>query len=307
MKMSIGMQSMVRVIHGSNDDRFPIAGATVATVQENLADAFNIPIEAFGWVNGKIVGEDFRLRDADILEFIVPDGFKGAGAKPDDSYFQPIKTPFPYYGGKARVAPEVWRRFGDVKNYVEPFFGGGGVLLNRPLIPGVLRKETVNDIDALLVNFWRASKLHPRKLAKVADYPVNELDLHARHKWLTQKREDIRETMNAKPAWCDPVVAAWWVWGICQWIGGGWCASDGQSRKKPSSHGRGVHRQSHQRPGLDGCGIYRKGDKSRGELLREYFASLSARLERVDILNRRLVEGGHACCHNPIRNHRSVS
>ncbi|MGE3408653.1 MAG: DNA adenine methylase [Pirellulales bacterium] len=284
MKMSIGMQSMVKVIHGSNDDRFPIAGATVATVQENLADAFNIPIEAFGWVNGKIVGEDFRLRDDDILEFIVPDGFKGARGKSDDSDFQPIKTPFPYYGGKSRVAPEIWRRFGDVKNYVEPFFGGGGVLLNRPLMPGVLRKETVNDIDALLANFWKSAKQHPRKLAKVADYPVSELDLHARHKWLTQKREAIREKMLAEPAWCDPVVAAWWVWGISQWIGGGWCASDGQSRKKPSSHGRGVNRQSHWRPSVDGRGVHRSGDKSRGELLREYFASLSARLERVDIL-----------------------
>lgn len=269
--MSIATHSMVKVIHGSNDDRFPIAGATVATVQENLADAFNIPIEAFGWVNGKIVGEDFRLRDDDTLEFIVPDGFKGARGKSDGPNFRGIKSPFPYYGGKARVAPEVWRRFGDVKNYVEPFFGGGGVLLNRPISLGVFRKETVNDIDALLVNFWRASKLHPRKLAKVADYPVSEIDLHARHQWLTQKREAIQQVMDAKPAWCDPVVAAWWVWGISQWIGGGWCAAG--------------KRQSHQRPCLDGNGVHRNVDKSRGDLLREYFASLSSRLERVKITN----------------------
>ena len=53
-------------------------------------------------------------------------GRKGGG--PDD---QPLRAPFPYFGGKARAAPEVWRRFGDVKNYVEPFFGGGAVLLDR--------------------------------------------------------------------------------------------------------------------------------------------------------------------------------
>lgn len=238
--MSIEMQSVVKVIHGSNDDSFPVAGATVAKVQENLADAFNIPIEAFAWVNGVIVGEDFRLRDNDTLEFIVPDGVKGAQSKADDSDFQPIKTPFPYYGGKSRVAPEIWRRFGDVKNYVEPFFGGGGVLLNRPLSAGAFRKETVNDIDALLANFWKAAKQHPRKLAKVADYPVSELDLHARHKWLTQKREAIWEKLLAEPAWCDPVVAAWWVWGISQWKGGGWCSVDSLSRRLAYVNGERV-------------------------------------------------------------------
>lgn len=29
-----------------------------------------------------------------------------------------LKAPFPYMGGKSRVAREVWRRFGDVPNYV---------------------------------------------------------------------------------------------------------------------------------------------------------------------------------------------
>lgn len=31
------------------------------------------------------------------------------------------KAPFPWFGGKSKVAAEVWRRFGDVTNYVEPF------------------------------------------------------------------------------------------------------------------------------------------------------------------------------------------
>jgi site-specific DNA-adenine methylase len=33
------------------------------------------------------------------------------------------RAPFPWFGGKRRVAPVVWQRFGDVENYVEPFFG----------------------------------------------------------------------------------------------------------------------------------------------------------------------------------------
>ena len=34
-----------------------------------------------------------------------------------------LKAPFPWFGGKSRVAHLVWQRFGDVANYVEPFFG----------------------------------------------------------------------------------------------------------------------------------------------------------------------------------------
>jgi site-specific DNA-adenine methylase len=41
-----------------------------------------------------------------------------------------LKAPFPWFGGKSRVADIVWDRFGDVANYVEPFFGSGAVLLH---------------------------------------------------------------------------------------------------------------------------------------------------------------------------------
>lgn len=43
-----------------------------------------------------------------------------------------MNAPFPYFGGKSRVADLVWSRFGDVKNYVEPFCGSCAVLLKRP-------------------------------------------------------------------------------------------------------------------------------------------------------------------------------
>jgi len=42
------------------------------------------------------------------------------------------KTPFPWFGGKSQAAPLVWQLLGDCPHYVEPFFGGGAVLLNRP-------------------------------------------------------------------------------------------------------------------------------------------------------------------------------
>ena len=64
-----------------------------------------------------------------------------------------LKSPFPYFGGKSRAVGLVWPRFGVVRNYVEPFFGSGAMLLGRPA-PWT-GSETVNDADGLLCNFWR--------------------------------------------------------------------------------------------------------------------------------------------------------
>lgn len=33
-----------------------------------------------------------------------------------------IKSPFPYFGGKLKVAATVWARFGDVQSYIEMAF-----------------------------------------------------------------------------------------------------------------------------------------------------------------------------------------
>jgi len=132
----------------------------------------------------------------------------------------PLRAPFPWFGGKSRAAPLVWEAFGDVANYVEPFAGSLAVLLARPTPPGV---ETVNDRDTYLANFWRALSADPEGVAHHADWPVSEADLHARHRWLVAQG-DFRQRMRADPDFFDAKVAGWWVWGICQWIGSGWCA-----------------------------------------------------------------------------------
>lgn len=172
---------------------------------------------------------------------------------------QKLKSPFPYFGGKSRIAHEVWARFGDVPNYVEPFAGSLAVLLARPTLP---RNETVNDIDCFLTNFWRALRNDPDGVAKWADYPVSEIDLHARHRWLVDQKDFI-EAMRSDPDYYDVKIAGWWVWGICAWIGKGWCGNS-QSKQLPSISrgGRGMHRI-----GIDN--------------LYNYFAALSARLRRV--------------------------
>ena len=196
---------------------------------------------------------------------------------------QTLKAPFPWFGGKSRVADLVWDRFGDVPNYVEPFFGSGAVLLGRPTPPGI---ETVNDKDCLLANFWRALKSDPDTVAEWADNPVNEAEQHARHLWLVQQ-EEFRERMKTDPDHYDAKIAGWWVWGQCIWIGSRWCRSAYTANWKQLPHlgdaGMGVHRQ---RPHLGwGVGVQRKlphlGDAGMG--LADYFSELAARLRRVRV------------------------
>jgi hypothetical protein len=143
---------------------------------------------------------------------------KGAGVA--------LKAPMPWFGGKSSVADLIWARFGDVANYVDPFCGSLAVLLARPHAP---RVETVNDADALLCNFWRALGADPEAVARHADWPVSEVDLHARHLWLLDRKADVARLV-ADPDWYDARIAGWWVWGLCSWIGSGWCSGRGPWR-----------------------------------------------------------------------------
>jgi hypothetical protein len=67
-----------------------------------------------------------------------------------------LAAPFPWFGGKRRVAGDVWARFGDVDNYVEPFAGSLAMLLGRPAGHRG-RIETVNDLDGFVSNRRRLS------------------------------------------------------------------------------------------------------------------------------------------------------
>ncbi len=184
-----------------------------------------------------------------------------------------MKAPFPWFGGKRRVAPLIWSAFGDVDNYVEPFAGSLAVLLARPT-QHKARAEPVNDADQFLANFWRAIAADPEAVAMYADWPVNEADLFARHLWLVNTGRERLANMDTDPEWFDAKVAGWWVWGICAWIGSGWCSGTGPHTQDTASQrphlgtaGQGVNRQL-PHLGTAGQGVNRKlphlGDAGRG-------------------------------------------
>ena len=194
----------------------------------------------------------------------------GEGSLPD------LVAPFPYFGGKARVAARIWARFGDVANYVEPFCGSAAVLLAAPSAPPIV---TLNDADGFIANFWRAVAADPDAVAAAVDWPVNEIDLFARHVWLIEQSTDLRRRLEADPDAFDAQIAGWWCWGACAWIGTGWCSGEGPwmidvdgvlvNRKLPhlGDAGRGVNRKL-PHLGDAGRGVNRQlphlGDAGRG-------------------------------------------
>lgn len=175
------------------------------------------------------------------------------------------KAPFPYFGGKSKIATEVWARLGNPTHYVEPFCGSAAMLLANP---NPCSLEVINDQNFYIANFWRCIKYQPDAVYIEQDYPVSHVDLDARHVWLTNPaRVAALRLKLADPEWPgDARIAAWWVWGQCCWIGGGWCEKerngvcDSVDSKIPhiSDAGRGVQ---------------------------DWFAYLAKRLERVRVLH----------------------
>ncbi len=155
-----------------------------------------------------------------------------------------LKAPFPWFGGKSRVVTLVWQRLGRVTNYIEPFAGSIVMLLQAP---EPARVETVNDLDCYVSNFWRATAWDKCAVVDALDWPINEADLHARHRWLVHSDEAraFRKRITTDPTYFDARIAGWWCWGLCLWIGGGWCTwSDGPGRRPASLNqttGMGVH------------------------------------------------------------------
>ena len=196
-----------------------------------------------------------------------------------------MKSPYPWFGGKAKVADTIWAAFGSVTNYVEPFFGSGAVLLARPDYEG--QTETINDADGFVANFWRAVKADPDVVAWWSDDPVNEVDLIARHGWLVNRRSRLTWSLE-DPDFYDAKIAGWWAWGACAWIGSGWCSgrgpwrSDGAHIGEAGNNGQGLNRKL-PHLGNNGRGLNRQlphlGNNGRGD----YIRALADRMRNVRV------------------------
>lgn len=211
-----------------------------------------------------------------------------------------LRAPFPYFGSKRLIADQVWKALGNVASYCEPFAGSLAVLLARP--GGAGRIETVNDLDGFVANFWRAVKWHRDELHSLSDrldYPVVEIDLHARHRWLVARGDGLARALDADPDYYDLEAAAWWAWGLSAWIGSGWCSGRSSTKVPEIGHtGQGVHGVAVQLPSISdtGAGVHSvsnrdphlghagKGVHGRRVGIHDVIDRLSERMRRVRVL-----------------------
>ena len=150
------------------------------------------------------------------------------------------KSFFPWFGNKARIADMIWDRVGKPKVYIEPFAGSLGVMLQNPWWQDTL--EVVNDLDGMVTNAWRSIQFDPQATKKYADWPVSELDLHARSTYCEAHREELEAILRSDPEYYDPKLAGWWMWGMSVGIGDTFIA---QKKSIPNlMKSRGVHRKS---------------------------------------------------------------
>ena len=73
-----------------------------------------------------------------------------------------MNTLLNYPGAKWGMASEIVALMPPHRSYLEPFFGSGAVLFNKPQSA----IETVNDIDGDIVNFFRVLREQPDRLAE---------------------------------------------------------------------------------------------------------------------------------------------
>lgn len=186
-----------------------------------------------------------------------------------------MKTPFPYPGGKSRIAETVWSHLGDPAYYIEPFVGSGAVLLNRPQ-PG--RFETINDAEHMIVNFWRAVSVDPEALLKYMDFPSMEEEIHARHYWLLTKGRERLAGLSGDPEKYDIQSAGYYAWCMRYAIANRFCQGN------DPWHWNGTSWEKRQ-----GGGLTRNQPETgrthptREELL-EYLQTLQGRLRGVRVL-----------------------
>lgn len=208
---------------------------------------------------------------------------------------EPLRAPFPYPGGKSRVAARIWQALGQPRHYLEPFLGSAAVLLARPNYDPARHTESVVDSDGFLCNVWRALQQAPDEVARWCDWPVNHADLTARKARLLANEAPLLENLTADDEWYDAKLAGYWVWAASCWIGSG-LTRPGQIPHLGDA-GMGVHALG-QIPHLTnaGMGVHALGQiphftnagkgvqEPYNEELYRWFRRLSERLRRVRVV-----------------------
>jgi len=85
-----------------------------------------------------------------------------------------MQGPFPYVGGKNRLAKKIISLLPEHTTYVEPFAGGAQVFFHKQ--PS--RVEVLNDLNEEIVNFFRVCQSHYEELIRCLRFTVASRRLH---------------------------------------------------------------------------------------------------------------------------------
>ncbi|WP_078281694.1 DNA adenine methylase [Mycobacteroides franklinii] len=103
------------------------------------------------------------------------------------SICQVTRSPVPYFGGKSWLAPRLAAVLPAHKHYIEVCGGSLAVLLAKK--PS--RQETVNDLDAVLMTFWRVLRDRPDELERVCSLTPHSRTERALAQEISSELDDL--------------------------------------------------------------------------------------------------------------------
>lgn len=128
-----------------------------------------------------------------------------------------MRPPFPYYGGKTRLAPWVASLMPRHRVYVEPFAGSAAVLFAKPRV----QHEVVNDVDGNVVTFLRMLRDRPEELmlaCALTPYARDEFyaadlldeldDLERARRWWVRSNQSFAKVATRATGWARTVERA---------------------------------------------------------------------------------------------------
>ena len=87
-----------------------------------------------------------------------------------------LRSPLKWHGGKSYLARRFVALFPPHRVYVEPFIGGGSILLNKP----PAEREVAGDLNAGLINLWQILAARPELILGALDrIPYEEASFQA--------------------------------------------------------------------------------------------------------------------------------
>jgi DNA adenine methylase len=117
----------------------------------------------------------------------------------------PLTPPLKWHGGKHYLASRIVGLMPPHLHYVEPFFGGGAVLLLRNpsdpalwLPPNKGVSEVANDVNGRLVNFWRVlrdEKAFPQFVRIAQAIPVARAEWEAAHAHIPSADDPVADAV----------------------------------------------------------------------------------------------------------------